>query len=490
MNRFRQSLLNKDEFTVSLELVAGRGSFEKAQEKVLSTAEEMSKRQVISAVSITDSPGGRPGIDPAFMALELKKMGIEPIVHYTLKDKNRLNIESEFYGYHRNNLNNLLIMTGDFPKKGYISGAGKPVFDIDPVQCLQLISAMNDGLSLKKGKLLPTEFFAGCVVTPFKNLESEVYTEYIKLVKKISAGSGFIVSQIGYDMRKFHELRLFVNEKAPDIPLIGNLFILNRNLADMIYHHRFTGCTIPSLLYKKCMEGETDKDYLDFSARMFGIIKGMGFDGIHISGNSHSVDELNEIICRGNEYALHWEDHLSFFHGFDDGQFYYYQRNSENGLNISQKNELSEECTTDVSWGYRFRRSIHRKIYVKNGILSKAARSFAVKAAKGKKARAFERGIRASVYGCRDCGDCALDYTALICPMSMCPKQQRNGPCGGSRDGWCELYPGKRRCIYVTIYHRYKAENCIEKMYKILPATNWSLCGTSELNNYFFKVKE
>ncbi|MBQ1251729.1 MAG: methylenetetrahydrofolate reductase, partial [Firmicutes bacterium] len=139
-NKFRKSLLNKDEFTVSLEIVAGRGSFEKAQENALKTVEWVKGDGRISAVSITDSPGGRPGIDPALIALEIKKSGVEPIIHYTLKDKNRLNIESEFYGYDRVGLHNLIIMTGDYPKKGYLNGNGKPVFDIDPIHALQLIS--------------------------------------------------------------------------------------------------------------------------------------------------------------------------------------------------------------------------------------------------------------------------------------------------------------------------------------------------------------
>ena len=43
-------------------------------------------------------------------------------------------------------------------------------------------------------------------------------------------------------------------------------------------------------------------------------------------------------------------------------------------------------------------------------------------------------------------GDCALIDVAYVCPMSQCPKNQRNGACGGSHEGWCEVYPGKRRC--------------------------------------------
>src|SRR5215213_8699734 len=51
-----------------------------------------------------------------------------------------------------------------------------------------------------------------------------------------------------------------------------------------------------------------------------------------------------------------------------------------------------------------------------------------------------ERVVKARLFGCRMCGQCALPATAYACPMS-CPKQLRNGPCGGvGTDGSCEVY--------------------------------------------------
>ena len=43
------------------------------------------------------------------------------------------------------------------------------------------------------------------------------------------------------------------------------------------------------------------------------------------------------------------------------------------------------------------------------------------------------------LFGCRDCGDCSLPDIAYVCPESQCAKNQRNGPCGGTRDGLCEV---------------------------------------------------
>lgn len=66
---------------------------------------------------------------------------------------------------------------------------------------------------------------------------------------------------------------------------------------------------------------------------------------------------------------------------------------------------------------------------------------------------AGERVTKQELFGCRMCGQCALPVTGYTCPMT-CPKQLRNGPCGGvSPDGWCEVVP-ELRCVWVTAYER------------------------------------
>jgi methylenetetrahydrofolate reductase (NADPH) len=53
----------------------------------------------------------------------------------------------------------------------------------------------------------------------------------------------------------------------------------------------------------------------------------------------------------------------------------------------------------------------------------------------------MERRVKGALFDCRMCGQCLLDETNLGCPM-RCPKELRNGPCGGVRaDGHCEVDP-------------------------------------------------
>ena len=63
----------------------------------------------------------------------------------------------------------------------------------------------------------------------------------------------------------------------------------------------------------------------------------------------------------------------------------------------------------------------------------------------------FEWVTKKPIFGCQMCGQCILHETGMSCPMG-CPKEIRNGPCGGVRtDGSCELDP-KMTCVWVTAW--------------------------------------
>jgi len=69
---------------------------------------------------------------------------------------------------------------------------------------------------------------------------------------------------------------------------------------------------------------------------------------------------------------------------------------------------------------------------------------------------------------CSQCGQCILGETAGICPITACAKGLLNGPCGGSRDGKCEIDPD-RDCAWILIYERLKALGRLDLMLKYQP---------------------
>jgi len=59
---------------------------------------------------------------------------------------------------------------------------------------------------------------------------------------------------------------------------------------------------------------------------------------------------------------------------------------------------------------------------------------------------------------CSACGDCILELTGLICPITRCPKSLLNGPCGGQDKGKCEVDKNKD-CTWILIYNELKKQN-------------------------------
>ncbi|MDF1554255.1 MAG: methylenetetrahydrofolate reductase C-terminal domain-containing protein, partial [Deferrisomatales bacterium] len=65
-------------------------------------------------------------------------------------------------------------------------------------------------------------------------------------------------------------------------------------------------------------------------------------------------------------------------------------------------------------------------------------------------------------------------------------KGQRNGPCGGSFEGWCEVYPKEKKCIYVRVYDRMKSDGTEDQLgaYHV-PPVNYDLLWTSSWLNFY-----
>ena len=224
-NLLQKALLGK-EFVYTLELVPGRGARGKILEDTMRMAEKAVKGNLIHALSITDNAGGHPALFPNVLGREICTLGMNPIIHFTCKDKNRNQIESILYALDRIGIQNLLVMTGDYPLYGF-EGKAKPVYDLDSIQLLRLIKTLNAGRCIDGkapgggSECPPTHFFKGCAVSPFKMLEAEVLAQYFKLYKKVKMGADFIITQVGYDARKFDELFRFMAQQEIRVPSTG-----------------------------------------------------------------------------------------------------------------------------------------------------------------------------------------------------------------------------------------------------------------------------
>ncbi len=74
---------------------------------------------------------------------------------------------------------------------------------------------------------------------------------------------------------------------------------------------------------------------------------------------------------------------------------------------------------------------------------------------------------------CMGCGSCRLGEFAGICPITRCSKHLLNGPCGGSRDGKCEVNEDLD-CGWQLIYDRAKALGKLDELEELAEPQDWS----------------
>jgi methylenetetrahydrofolate reductase (NADPH) len=496
-NPFQKSVQEKKEFLYTLELVPGRGARGKTQEEILRTAQKIAASRLVHALSITDNPGGHPALAPDVIGQEICRMGVEPIIHFTCKDKNRNQIESILYALDRIGLHNLLVMTGDYPLYGF-EGKAKPVYDIDSVQLLGMIRQMNEGrcidLRAPGGGLEcpPTHFFKGVAVSPFKREEPEVMAQYYKLYKKVQSGADFVITQVGFDARKFDELLRFLRHQDLRIPVIGNVYLPTRPVARVMNQGGVPGCVINDDLYRMIETESQGADRgksarLTRAAKLIAVLRGIGYAGVHLGGPHLVYEDVERVIEKSKEFYPHWEAWVRELSFPQPGGFYLYEKDSRTGLNQDAPAPLGRPSRKRM--GFALMRFFHNFVFLPQAPLHKPARWLCRKI-DGSRAEWFftevENWIKFFTSRCRRCGDCTLAEMAFLCPQSQCPKFLFNGQCGGSYEGWCEVFPGKRRCIYVRAYDRLKAygeEGSLKEGY--LPPRNWVLDQTSSWTNYF-----
>lgn len=92
--------------------------------------------------------------------------------------------------------------------------------------------------------------------------------------------------------------------------------------------------------------------------------------------------------------------------------------------------------------------------------------------------RVVERGIKSLLFDCQMCGHCVLSSTGMSCPMN-CPKNIRNGPCGGVRPGgYCEVKP-EMRCVWVEAWNGSCNMRDSQAIQKVQVPVNFSYKGSS-----------
>jgi len=484
---FSDELMNPKNFVVTLELVPGRESFGRNTDTLVGIAKDAFADGRVSAVSITDNPGGNPSLSPDVLGHEIFKHGLDVIVHFTCRDMNRVGMESRALQLARMGMKNILALTGDYSGKGY-KGIGKPVFDLDSV----LLTDMIQGLSKKlKASGDPEPFFSGCGVSPFKTQKSECIAQYKKLDKKIDAGASFVITQLGYDIHKFNELIRYHAQHNAHIPVMGSVYLLSPRAARAMNRGRVPGAYVSDTLYEKVILEWKDprqglRAAVQRAAKLGVVLRGLGYRGIHIGGVHRNFSTVTAILDRMEEIQPNWHRYLSEFADKDHNTYYCYDHISPNKEAPKTTPGLKEKLTDHFP--YKLLNASHNLFFDKTSMLAPMYKKMAGFLERTDKTwilkKCLEDPMKIGFLSCQSCGDCGIQHTAFLCPESGCPKHTRNGPCGGSRDGFCEVYPEKL-CIWIRAYGRLKnADKLPQFLQDKVPPRMWELNKTSSWANF------
>ena len=485
---FSEELMDPNNFVVTLELVPARESFGRSTDTLVGIAKDAFADGRISAVSITDNPGGNPSLSPDVLGYEIFKQGLDVIVHFTCRDMNRVGMESRALQLARMGMKSILCLTGDYSGKGF-EGKGAPVFDLDSVLLNRMIQSLTHRL-LASGD--PEPFFAGCGVSPFKTLKSECIAQYKKLDKKIDAGAGFVITQLGYDINKFNELIRYHKEKNAHVPVMASVYVLAPGAARAMNKGFVPGAFVSDELCSQVVSEFKDKAAgrkasIERAARLGVVLKGLGYRGIHIGGIHKNFDAVGDILNRMEEIEDNWQDYLSDFSRRKPNTYYYYDMvTDKTESSIEEKPGIKERLTDH--YPYRMLSFAHNLFFDKENVMAPAYRAcakFLDTRGKGWILKRFlEDPMKMSLLSCQGCGDCGIQHVGFLCPESGCPKHTRNGPCGGSNDGRCEVY-SDRYCVWVRAYSRLKHANKLDKFISDrVPPRNWELNKTSSWINF------
>lgn len=190
--------LNSGKFIITSEIGPPKGI---SLQKILEEVQPVKER--VDAFNVTDLQSSVMRMSSLGASILLKQAGFEPIMQVTCRDRNRLGLQADLLSAASFGLENISILTGDHPVLGDHPEA-KPVFDLDSVQLLEVVRALQKGEDMKGHKLSgeAPHFCVGAVVNPGADpLEPEI----IKMEKKIEAGAEFFQTQAVYDIRLFED---------------------------------------------------------------------------------------------------------------------------------------------------------------------------------------------------------------------------------------------------------------------------------------------
>jgi methylenetetrahydrofolate reductase (NADPH) len=234
----------------------------------------------VDAANVTDQQSSVMRLGSLPVCHMLKDKGLDPVFQITCRDRNRLALQSDLLSAWVLGVENMLAITGDLPALGDHPQA-KPVYDLDSVQLLEVVSKLNGGHDMTGNELKgKTNFFPGAVVNPGANTEAALELQIIKMEKKIKAGARFFQTQAIYEPDSFAKFMKRV--EGFKVPVLAGIIPLKSAGMAKFMNKNVAGVFVPEGLIERMADAEDKvQTSIAITAELIQKLKGM-CQGVHI----------------------------------------------------------------------------------------------------------------------------------------------------------------------------------------------------------------
>lgn len=236
-------------------------------------------RDKVDAVNVSEQQSAVMRLGSLAGCCLLKQKGIEPVLHMTCRDRNRIALQSDLLNAYVLGIENVLCLTGDDIDLGDHRQQAKPVFDLDDsVALLQAARGLEQGKDLAGKELRGApRFFLGACVTPGAD---PVEPELIKMEKKAKAGAQFFQTRAVYEPKRFET---FMREaKKFGVPMLVGIMLLKSAAMARFMNRNVAGIYVPDELLDEMEKAENKvQKSIELAARLITEMKDM-CQGIHI----------------------------------------------------------------------------------------------------------------------------------------------------------------------------------------------------------------
>lgn len=258
----------------------------------------MPLKGLTDAVNVTDGAGARAHMSAVVAAALLQDAGIEPVLQFVCRDRNRIALQADLMGAAAMGIRNLLILTGDNPKAGDQPDA-KPVFDLDSVTLTKVACTLRDKGELMNGRAVggKADFFVGAADAP---IDPPPDWTPEKLQAKLAAGAGFLQTQFCMDagIARRYAACLADHEHTRDAMMLIGIAPLRSAKSARWMRDNLYGTIIPDAIIER-MEAAGDDGVAEGERICADLIEELaatpGIAGVHImapGGNDAAVPRV------------------------------------------------------------------------------------------------------------------------------------------------------------------------------------------------------